>query len=115
MTPVLLPLLVGCGKMAVDGTVQDVAGEPIAGARVTLIGSQCQAVTDAEGKFALPCLPGVYDLTIGADGFLAHDLAAFDASERKRYDIGVRTLIKMPTDKGLLRFTDHAYEPLERG
>ena len=115
MTTVLLPLLVGCGKMAIDGTVQDVAGEPIVGARVTLIGNQCQTVTDAEGKFALPCLPGVYDLTIGADGFLAHDLRAFDASERKRYDVGVRTLIRMPTEKGLLRFTDNEYVSLERG
>jgi len=111
----LLSMLAGCGKMAIDGTVSDVSGEPIVGARVTLIGTQCQTVTDAEGRFELPCLPGVYTLTIGADSYLAQDIEQFDASERKRYDVGTRNLIKLPTDKGLLKFVDNAYEPLARG
>ena len=91
MWSVLALSLVGCGKMAVDGEVVDVTGEPVVGATVTLAGSRCQAVTDSTGRFELPCIPGTYDLHVSAEGYIEDKTEAFDANERKRYDIGAHT------------------------
>lgn len=116
MTLPLLLALVGC-KMAVDGEVLDVVGQPIPGATVTLVSverSQCQTVTDAAGAFELACPTGVYDLHIGAEGYLDHITEDFDASERKRHDVGRQTLIKLPTEEGLLRFDEGSYVAMPR-
>jgi hypothetical protein len=115
MWSALVLSLVGCGKMAVDGEVVDVTGEPIAGATVTLVGSHCQVVTDETGRFALPCLPGTYDLHIGADGYIEDKTKDFEATERKRYDVGSKMLITMPTEKGLMLLDGNGYKPMPRG
>lgn len=109
-----LPLIVGCGQMAIDGRVVDVAGEPLPGAVVTAKGSRCQTTTDAQGDFKLPCDLGTYDIYIGAAGYISEEVKGLDATERKRYDLGKRVLIRMPEVEGLLRFTDTAYLPMER-
>jgi hypothetical protein len=106
----------GCSRMAIDGQVADVAGEPIAGAMVTAVGgAQCQSRTDETGTFELVCSPQHYEVHIGKTGYIPEVLEAFDASERKRYEIGVRTLIKIPSERGLTRFKGNEYVPMVRG
>jgi hypothetical protein len=59
----------------ISGTVEDPAGRPVAGARVTLAladsaAAAASTVTGARGAFLLPALaPGLYDLTVEAAGF----------------------------------------------
>lgn len=118
--PVLLAaaslLATGCTRMAIDGVVQDVAGEPIVGANVTAVGgAQCGDQTDENGTFELVCSPGIYELHIGKAGYIPEVHKDFDASERKRYEMGKRSLIKIPGTKGLTRFKGNEYVAMERG
>lgn len=107
--------LTGCSKMAIDGEVTDVTGEPVVGAMVTAVGTLCQTNTDDEGKFALVCQPGLYDISISAPGYLSEDVDEYDAGERKRYSLGKRVLIKQPTEEGLLLFDGKGYSPMTGG
>ena len=117
LRPLVLAMaaLTGCAKMAVDGEIVDIAsGEPLAGVTVTAINSQCQTVTAAAGKFSLTCVPGSYDLLITAEGYIEENIEAYDAGERKRYDIGKRGLVRIPKKKGLLLFQKGEYVEMER-
>ena len=105
----------GCGKMAIDGEVVDVTGAPLADAVVTAVGQRCQTRTDLEGKFSLVCLPGMFSIHIGYEGFIEHQIEAYDASERKRYDLGKTVMVKMPSKKGLLKFDGGEYRLMEPG
>jgi len=109
-------MTVGCARMAIDGQVTDVAGEPIVGAMVTAVGgAQCQTQTDETGAFELVCKPLHYEIHIGKHGYIPEVLENFDASERKRYEMGKRTLIKIPATRGLTRFKGNEYVGMERG
>lgn len=52
--------------VVLSGTIRDsVSRAPIEGARVSIVGTELSATTDARGRFALPgMLPGVYDAEI---------------------------------------------------
>ena len=71
--------------------------------------------TDAEGRFELVCVPGTYDISIGAMGYISESVDALDANERKRYDLGKRILIRIPEEKGLLLFDGEVYTPMVEG
>lgn len=106
--------LFGCGKMAVDGEIVDASGEPLEGATVTAIGTQCQTVTDDHGRFSLACMPGTYKVSIGQAGYISDELEV-EAPERKRYDVGKRTLIKIPEEEGFFIFDRNTYKPMKPG
>ncbi len=108
--------LVGCGKMTLDGVVVDHAGDPVADATVTAIGTPCQTHSDATGAFSLECPPGVYDLSISQVGYVTINFPEpYEASERKPYDLGRQVLVKVPEEKGLLLFADDTFSALEPG
>ncbi len=119
MCKVVLALLVssgiGCGGMAIDGDVVDAAGDPIAQATITLVGSPCMALSDAAGHFELSCVPGVYEINISQAGYISEKVDAFDAGERKRYSLGRKQLVAIPKEKGLLRYENAQYSTLEGG
>lgn len=105
----------GCGGMAIDGVVVDQAGQPVADAAITVLETPCQAKSDASGVFSLSCTPGAYNLTISQVGYVSATLEGFDASERKRYDLGRQVLVRIPEQKGLLLFSGAEFKPLEPG
>lgn len=111
-----LPLLLaaGCGQMAVDGEIVDVAGNPVAGARITTLGTPCTAVSGEDGRFAMPCPPGSYSLAITHDGYIQID-QDLDALERKRYDLGKLVMVAIPPADGLFWFKDNQYQTLHAG
>ena len=111
----LLLNLLACARMAIDGQVVDVTGAPIEGAMVTAVGTACMTQTDAEGMFALTCNPDTYTLTVGYTGYLSEEWVDYDAGEHQRYELGKIVLVKIPSEKGLLRFDSNNYVPLERG
>lgn len=113
----LLPLLLGltaCGGMAIDGQIVDVTGKPLEGVSVTAFGQPCSTRTDAEGKFSLECTPGSYRVVIGTTGYVPVE-EDMEATERKRYELGKKILIKIPEEKGLFLFQGDAYLPLPSG
>lgn len=134
-----LPALValgtaGCAKMAIDGQATDVAGEPIEGALITALGKVCddvpgpdgptrectngpfcQVEADESGRFSAVCNPGLYDVNIAAKGYITKTVEDYDASERKRYDLGKQVLVRVPEQKGLLRFDGNSYLEMPLG
>ena len=111
----LLLNLLACTRMAIDGQVVDVTGEPIEGAMVTAVGTTCMTQTDAEGMFSLTCNPDTYTLTVGYNGYLSEEWEDYDAGEHQRYELGKVVLVKIPSEKGLLRFDSNSYVPMEQG
>ncbi len=106
--------LTGCGQMAIDGELVDAGGKPLAGARVTAMGSTCATTSGDDGKFSLPCPTGTYDLLITKEGYIEVK-EQLDATERERYNIGKKVMIAIPDSKGLFWFQDDVYQPLHPG
>ncbi len=110
-----LTLLLGaCGGMAIDGQVVDANGAAMADVSVTAFGHPCQTRTDAEGKFALECVPGEHRVVIGAEGYVPVE-EDISAPERQRYEMGKKILIKIPEDKGIFLFRGGTYASLTDG
>ncbi|MCP4806411.1 MAG: carboxypeptidase regulatory-like domain-containing protein [Proteobacteria bacterium] len=111
-----LAALVGCSNMAIEGTVVDVTGAPVVGANISAVGDPtCSTKTDEAGAWELVCNPATYDLVIGAAGYLSESVEQYDANERQRYSVGKKVLIKIPTEKGLLKFDGQSYTSMEPG
>lgn len=116
LTCLSLAALVGCSNMAIEGTVVDVTGAAIPGVNISAVGDPtCATKTDETGHWELVCNPAVYDLTIGASGYLSENIEQYEATERQRYDVGRKILIKIPTEKGLLKFDGQSYTAMEPG
>jgi hypothetical protein len=117
--PLALSLAAGltaCSNMAIDGSVVDVTGAPIVGANISAVGApQCSTTTGEDGRFELVCNPDTYTLTINAAGYLSKSYDQFDATERKRYELGQNALVKLPSEKGLLKFDQQSYTAMEPG
>lgn len=110
-----LALCAGCGKMAIEGTVVDAGGKPVTGATVNAVGTTCHTTVDDQGKFILVCDPGTYTLVIAQTGYISIQIDDFEATERKRYNLGKKVLIKIPDQKGLFLMRDDSYEPMKPG
>ncbi|MED5373693.1 MAG: carboxypeptidase-like regulatory domain-containing protein [Myxococcota bacterium] len=108
-------LLLACSGTRFEGSVVDVNGAPVAGAMVTVVGQPCQTVVQEDGTFSLPCASGVHDLSVGRSGYLSQSWEQLEATERKAYDLGQTTLVKVPEQEGLLVFQAGSYQPMERG
>jgi len=108
-------LAAGCGSTAIDGVVVDHRGQPIADATITAMGTQYQALSDGTGVFSLAMPPGVYDVSIGQVGYVTVNHLQYDASERKRYELGRQELVGIPEQTGLLLFEEGEMALLEPG
>ena len=107
--------LTACSNMAIDGTVVDVTGAPIPGANIAAVGApQCSTSTGEDGRFELVCNPDTYHLTINAAGYLSVE-ETVEAVERERYELGTKVLVKIPSEKGLLKFDQNSYVAMESG
>lgn len=104
----------GCRGMSITGTVTDPAGNPVPDARIAVVGQLCFAHSDAEGIFELKCDPGEYEVAIAKAGYISNELD-IDASERRNYDVGIRTLIAIPHGQGVFLFDGADYIDMEPG
>jgi hypothetical protein len=107
-------LAMGCQKMAVDGEVVNARGEPLVGASVTAMGTQCQATVNEKGTFALACVPDRHRLVVHLEGYTSEEIL-IDAQEHKRYDVGKTVLVKIPEAKGLFLFSEKEYVAMKPG
>ena len=86
---------------AMSGRVTDAQALPVPGATVTLTGSQGvkTAVTDADGRFALPFLtPGQYDIRI--------ELQGFKTVERKGLQVALGQTVNLPISMAVGNLTE---------
>lgn len=114
LPPALLLLATGCGQMAIDGEVVTASGEPATGARVMAIGTTCTTTVGEDGRFALPCQPGTYKLSITREGYVEIE-EDVEAPERERYDLGKKVMVAIPDAPGLFRFASDQYVELKPG
>lgn len=59
----------------ISGIVRDETGAPVAGASITVKGTNTGVLSNATGLFALPVAPGNYTLTVSYVGFEAQEFA----------------------------------------
>ncbi|MGH9493892.1 MAG: tetratricopeptide repeat protein [Candidatus Sulfotelmatobacter sp.] len=97
---------------SIGGTVHDLSGSPLAGARIKLQPpGSAQAIstaTDAKGKYAFSgLLPGVYQLTISATGFNDSQIPSFSFSgEAKQVDVTLPVAKAVPGSAMQPQFSD---------
>ena len=71
MMSVLLLGLLACGTTpTIEGKVVDIWGNPIEGATVMMVGESARPLTDAEGRYELPVIPGTHELKAGRKGYV---------------------------------------------
>ena len=64
----------------VDGVVTDAAGEPVAGVRVFVDGSDALVETDEDGAYQLPAVPEAATVVYKMPGFRLHEAAITDGA-----------------------------------
>lgn len=80
-TGTLLALLtVACTEPVIRGVVADHLGQPTAAVKVQLIGTSISVLTEPDGSYALPYIPGTMTVQVNKDGYLP---------VRRQYDIAV--------------------------
>jgi len=116
ITPAVLLVLSACDSMNVTGRVVDGTETPIAGAFVTLEGSDplCATRTGGEGYFELDCAEGHYQAVIAASGHTTLELE-LDVQEPKPYDMGDLALIRLPISRGLYLLERGTYQRMSPG
>ncbi len=88
------------GRIA--GRLVDPEGQPVAGARIFVRGSDAEAESDAEGKFVLSLPPGRYELTIVHSEYGTQTEAGIVVQPNRRTE---RVLTLEPTASALPVFT----------
>ena len=96
---------------AIAGTVIDPSGGAIPGATVTVAGSETgskrSVKTDGAGRFNFPQLkPGLYTVSVDADGFASQTSAAISPALGQRQ--AVNFTLKLATTRGLVTVTGDA-------
>lgn len=101
--PLVIPLicLAGCSELIIEGAVQDEAGQAVEGARVALAGTGCEALTDVAGRFSFTCAPGSYAIIVEKAGYIPDSMREVRVAPHATTDLGVRTLLHIPAERGL--------------
>jgi hypothetical protein len=101
--------LAAAPALAIDGTVQDAAGHPLADARVCYVdGDRIERCveTDPQGRFEMPDMH-LDELWIAADGFLPSTVSTAELD---------RPIVLDPSPSLLVRLVDaRSGEPIDRG
>jgi hypothetical protein len=107
-------LLGGCGsKVSINGTVQDVDGNPIADAAAAVVGTTDVSMSDATGVFSVSTAPGDLSVSVGKLGYLSYS-AELVATEAGEADLGTIQLQPTPPSKGLWLYDSGAFTQIAR-
>ncbi len=111
-----LVALTACGGVSVGGTVTDVTGAPIEGAKVTLHapGSMCQGTSGSDGAFSVGCSDGDYEAAISHAGYVTKKVD-IKGSEQSSFELGPQALTKIPEKEGLFLLEEGVYREPDRG
>jgi hypothetical protein len=96
--PVVVPMTMWYGNARLTGQVLDERGEPLSGARVSVVGTEAAASTSANGYFTLDSLPGgTQSVEVKALGYLPTSSIVHLAAERP-----ATTLVRIPEPAAIL-------------
>ncbi|HKY06204.1 MAG TPA: carboxypeptidase regulatory-like domain-containing protein, partial [Blastocatellia bacterium] len=103
----------------VDGTVSDPTGAKVARARVRLTDASgavvAEATTDNEGRFAFSDIaPGIYFLSVDADGFVLKDRLSVDVRAGQAKKIDLRLDVAAISEQVEVSSTDPIYSQLRQ-
>lgn len=108
-------LLMGCGgRPKIEGIILDNFGQPVEGAKVTIVGTTLSGETDKNGGYAAPFVPGQFTVRYEALGYIAEERSFTVASETSLPAEAV-TLIRIPPKPGVWLVREGEYLPLARG
>lgn len=110
----LLALLTACTTAPqLHGTVVDIWGDPVEGAVVKMEGTSARPVTDANGTFNLPFLPGTHTLKAGREGYIQEDVEIAVPESAGDADRIVFRLYPIPEQNGFHVVGSDGYTRLE--
>lgn len=109
---VLLLGLLACGTPpSIEGKVVDIWGNPVEGATVMMVGQNARPLTDGEGRYELPVVPGKHELKAGRKGYVqAH--ANLEILEGEVPEGPVFELYPRPEQPGFFAVGHGQYVPL---
>lgn len=114
--PVAAALIVGLTSCTspprLQGTVVDIWGDPVAGAMVKMDGTNARPMTDTNGRFALPLIPGEHTLKAGMEGYIQADEVVTVPEEGAPEDPLVLELFPIPDTNGFHLVGSDGYQPL---
>lgn len=112
MTRWTLLLAMGCGSStSFTGQAVDPGGAPVEGALVTVVGTLCQARTDAQGSFDLSCAQARGDarVSIGQTGYVSLE-QELSVADGKAHPLGTLVLDGIPEAQGVSLRRGASYE-----
>ena len=111
----LILSLLSCGPRAqVHGEVRDGFGAPLTDVKVSVSGTQFQAVTGPEGQYEVPYAPGRFQITFTKEGYLSSHLDLEVATETTIPAKQI-VLIKVPQEPGIYHWGSNDYMTLGAG
>jgi len=113
MIHAVLLLLAACGSdPRLEGKVVDVWGEPVEGATVMMVGQPERPLTDHEGRYSLPLVPGKHVLKAGRDGYI-QDHAEIEITEGEPGEGPLFRLYRKPEAAGYYLVGSGGYTALK--
>ena len=107
----LLLALAGCNSAVIEGQVVDTFGNPIPGARVTVVGSMFAAESDQQGLFKLEYAPGKFEVEAAAEQHISATRSV-EMSQKTQYPMAPLELVPVPQPGGIKIATSDGYTAL---
>lgn len=109
----VLLLLAACGsEPRLEGKVVDLWGQPVEGATVMMVGQPERPLTDHEGRYSLPLVPGRHVLKAGRDGYI-QDHAEIEIVDGAKTQGPLFRLYRKPEAPGYYLVGSSGYTALE--
>lgn len=98
---VIMVCLGGCGKKErIEGTVQDVFGNPLKDVTIKIENSTFTSVTDNSGHYSLDYAPGSIKLIFSKDGYTTMNLD-LNIQQKAHYPAELMVLYPIPEESGM--------------
>lgn len=98
-------------KASINGVVEDYFGNPIEGVIVKIKNSRLEAITNKEGKYEVPYIPGSFTVMYSKDGYSKHEMN-LNLSSKDEFPAEDVTLCKVPESLGVYFYSPGKIVPL---
>lgn len=109
----LVPWILSCSRQGkVNGTVVDEASTLLPGVKVQLENSTLETLTDENGAYSLPYVPGSFRVTFAKVGYIGGELA-LTLQGRENFPAQVVRLLRLPKEETIVAVTPQGYVQLQ--
>ena len=102
---------VSCNRVVVEGLVTDTKGDTLPGVAVSAPGGEYETLTNAVGRYALTCAPGVQGLDFIKNGYTSGHLQ-LEVLEPRSVSASTMSLWRLPPATGVYLLEDYRYRRL---